>query len=84
MDDEAWFAPKRYGYGAGMPIAWQGWALLGAYALIVSFACGFVIWDEEVGMIAFAALVVPATAALVYIAALKTRGGWHWRWGSGD
>ncbi len=31
MDDETgpsgdalWFAPKRYGYGAGLPIAWQG------------------------------------------------------------
>ena len=26
-----WFAPKRYGYGTGLPIAWQGWALLAAY-----------------------------------------------------
>ena len=23
----SWFAPKRYGYGAGAPISWQGWAL---------------------------------------------------------
>ena len=27
-EDGAWFAPKRYGFGAGLPIAWQGWALL--------------------------------------------------------
>ena len=26
-DRPDWFAPKRYGYGAGMPISWQGWAI---------------------------------------------------------
>ena len=34
MDDgKPWFAQKRYGYGAGLPIAWQGWAVLGAWLL---------------------------------------------------
>jgi hypothetical protein len=32
MDDgPEWFAPKRYGYGAGLPISWQGWALTIAF-----------------------------------------------------
>jgi hypothetical protein len=22
-----WFAQKRYGFGAGLPIAWQGWLI---------------------------------------------------------
>ena len=26
-DGPEWFAPKRYGYGAGLPISWQGWAV---------------------------------------------------------
>ena len=30
-----WFAPKRYGYGSGAPIAWQGWLVLGAYLAVV-------------------------------------------------
>ena len=37
MDDNdppAWFAPKRYGYGAGLPISWQGWALTCAFVLV--------------------------------------------------
>ncbi|WP_243403462.1 MULTISPECIES: hypothetical protein [Bacteria] len=34
-DDDAWFAPKRFGYGAGLPIAWQGWAVLVAYLAVV-------------------------------------------------
>ena len=36
-DDGAWFAPKRFGYGAGLPIAWQGWALLAGYIAAVSY-----------------------------------------------
>lgn len=34
-DDKAWFAPKRYGYGSGLPIAWQGWALLAGLIVLV-------------------------------------------------
>ena len=26
-DGPEWFAPKRYGFGSGMPISWQGWAV---------------------------------------------------------
>lgn len=33
--DGAWFAPKRYGYGTGLPIAWQGWTLLGGYLMLM-------------------------------------------------
>ena len=41
MDEpKAWFAPERYGYGAGLPIAWQGWALIGAYIAVI----GVVAW----------------------------------------
>ncbi len=83
-DDDAWFEPKRYGYGAGLPIAWQGWALLGGYMLVFLLGGLLVMWDEEVGMIAAAGLIVPATAALFYMTAIKTRGGWRWRWGGED
>lgn len=83
-DDTAWFAPKRHGYGSGLPIAWQGWALMIGYVLVVIAAAQFIAWDEEVGWIAFIALFVPATAAFLYITAIKTRGGWRWRWGEED
>ena len=79
--DSDWFLPKRYGYGAGLPIAWQGWALLAGYSLVLVMCGLLVAWDAEVGALAALALFVPATAALLYIAASKTRGGWRWRWG---
>ena len=83
MDDgKPWFAQKRYGYGAGLPIAWQGWAVLGAWFLALLTGIGLAAWDEDVGLIAGLALIVPATAALIYASAIKTRGGWRWRWGA--
>ena len=56
--DTAWFAPKRYGYGSGLPIAWQGWALMIGYVLVVIAAAQFIAWDEEVGWIAFIAAML--------------------------
>jgi hypothetical protein len=30
-----WFEAKRYGYGSGLPIAWQGWAITIAYFVLI-------------------------------------------------
>jgi hypothetical protein len=79
-DDDAWFAPKRYGYGAGLPIAWQGWAILVGYVLLIAAAGALVRYS----WIAFATLVAAATAALIVTCAQKTRGGFRWRWGGKD
>ena len=76
-DEDAWFAPKRYGYGAGLPISRQGWAASLAYVLLVLLASFLIPYSP----LAYALIVVAATATFVLIAARKTRGGWHWRWG---
>ena len=77
-EEQAWFAPKRYGYGAGLPIAWQGWAVTLAYSLLVVGAAFGILPHSIFG---FVATTVGATAALLLICASKTRGGWRWRWG---
>ena len=38
-DGPEWFAPKRYGYGSGLPISWQGWAVTIAFVAIVVSRC---------------------------------------------
>ncbi|MDP4573965.1 hypothetical protein Q9K02_02275 [Qipengyuania sp. G39] len=82
--DDAWFLPKAFGYGAGWPIRWQGWALVIGYLVIVG-ACERVLdWDTIVGAGTAFAIIVPATLALILIAKAKTRGEWRWRWGSTD
>jgi hypothetical protein len=83
-DDGAWFAPKRFGYGAGLPIARQGWALLAGYFAILGVGVLLVQWDRQAGLVGAIALIVPATIVLFVIAARKTRGGWRWRWGGED
>ena len=72
-----WFAPKRYGYGAGLPIAWQGWLVLALF--LVALLAAVLLLDGD--RLAHAAIVFPAVALLLLIAARTTRGGWRWRWG---
>jgi hypothetical protein len=75
-----WFAPKRFGIGAGWPIAWQGWALLAAYVLLIAGLVKLAPADRAtvvLGMIA-------ATALLILIIRKRTRGGWRWRMGEED
>jgi hypothetical protein len=75
-----WFAPKRYGYGTGIPISWQGWAVtFGFIALVIGL--GLLLRDRQLQL--FAALV-PLTAVLLVVCARTTRGGWRWRWGDDD
>lgn len=79
-DDGAWFAPKAFGYGSGLPIRWQGWALVAAHiALILP---GVVLLQRQpAALIAW----VQLTALLpMPLYAARTRGGWHWRWGRRD
>ena len=75
-----WFEPKKYGYGAGLPIAWQGWLLtIGYIALIL---LGTLLSPHALPL--FLALVFTLTGLLLLVAARTTRGGWRWRKGTND
>ena len=75
-----WFAPKRYGYGAGLPIAWQGWGLLLGYVALM-IGAGVMLERRPVAMMG---LMVPLTAGFLLVTARTTRGGWRWRSGERD
>jgi hypothetical protein len=81
QDDDAWFAPKRFGYGAGLPIAWQGWVLVVVYGLAMLLAGRFLAPTHPRS---FGVVVMLLTAIVVALAAAHTRGGWRWRWGGGE
>lgn len=72
-----WFAPKRYGYGAGLPISWQGWALTIGF-LIVALGSALAFVNRPILVFA---ILIPAVLLFSLIAARTTRGGWRWRWG---
>lgn len=79
-DRPEWFAPKRYGLGAGTPIAWQGWAVLAAFGLVVGAAILLFGLRNLLAM----AIILPAIVALLIVMGRTTRGGWRWRWGERD
>ena len=79
-EEDAWFAPKRFGYGAGLPIRWQGWAVVALYLAAVGAATLLIRYS----WIAYGGILAAATAAFILVCAQKTRGGWRWRWGEKD
>jgi hypothetical protein len=74
-----WFAPKRFGYGSGPPIAWQGWTVLIGYLVIVLALTPL----AERSIVAYLSLVLTLTALLMLVCR-KTTGGWRWRSGAED
>lgn len=76
-DGPEWFAPKRYGYGAGLPISWQGWAVTIGFVVLIGLA-SLIARHSWIG---FISALVMLTASFIVITARTTRGGWHWRWG---
>jgi hypothetical protein len=79
-DGPEWFAPKRYGYGASLPISWQGWVLTLAFVGIIMLA-GVLLKSRPWQLIAVA---IPVSVTFMVICAKTTRGGWRWRWGEED
>ena len=79
FEEGDWFAAKKLGYGAGLPIAWQGWVLLLAY-IGVMIGLGLMLPDTGFPGMVFC-LTGMALATLVFgaIARRRTRGGWKWR-----
>ena len=78
MVSKYWFPAKRYGWGWGPPVTWQGWLVL---AVLVALLIGgaFVIRPRE-----------HLAAYLIYVVALSLAFGavcWvtgeppRWRWG---
>ena len=74
-EEPAWFAHKRYGYGASFPIKWQGWAVTMGFIVLV-VGSSFLI---RYSLVAYACVAAILTTALLVIC--TTRGGWRWRWG---
>lgn len=78
MDDRSgWFAPKRYGFGVGLPISWQGWAALGIYGAVV-LGSAYLFAGRPLILLS---IVVPASVFFLVVAARTTKGGMRWRWG---
>lgn len=81
FSDDPWFAPKRFGYGSGLPTAWQGWAATFVFMAAI-IGCGLLMETGQVILGAF--FLIPVTAAYLALAKRHTPGGWRWRMGGKD
>lgn len=73
-----WFPAKRYGWGWGVPTAWQGWAVLAVFVgLLVAGALRLLPGAGPAPFIAYTALLSAALVGVCWLKGEPTR----WRWG---
>jgi hypothetical protein len=73
-----WFPAKRYGWGWGPPSRWQGWAVLGAFVLLL--ALGSVLLPPVQKPWLFGAYTLVLCLILLAICYAKGEPP-RWRWG---
>lgn len=74
-----WFPLKRYGWGWGLPVCWQGWLVLVGY-LALMFAGTYYFLPRQ-AVLSLLLYGTALTAVLTAIVALKGEGPVRWRWG---
>jgi hypothetical protein len=72
-----WFPAKRYGWGWGPPVCWQGWAVLGIYVLALAVMMPLII--ARAGKPDAFLFAGGITVVLLYIVYKKGEPpGWRW------
>ena len=80
-EERYWFPAKRFGWGWGLPLTWQGWLVLGGYAAMMAFFVNT--YPPEEYPFEFAAGVSAASIVLLIICYKKGEPP-RWRWGGRD
>ena len=73
---EPWFAPKKFGYGSGLPTAWQGWVLTAAFIALV-FCISLM--AKGMGLALHFVVMALLTLPFLWLVRRHTPGGWRWR-----
>ena len=80
---EYWFPAKKYGYGWGLPITWQGWVVVMAYFVLVIGSLFFLHVHTESGRFQYVLFTIFLSVVLIAICWLKGEPA-KWRWGNRD
>ncbi|MGC3981337.1 MAG: hypothetical protein QM808_08770 [Steroidobacteraceae bacterium] len=73
-----WFPAKRYGWGWGAPIRWQGWAVLLAFLVLVRV--GIKWFAPQQRWLALALYLLVLSVGLIGICWMRGETP-RWRWG---
>jgi hypothetical protein len=78
-EKEIWFPAKKYGYGWGLPITWQGWVFSLSYLLLI-VGGSFTLTDSPRSTIFFLSFALILSILFIFICFLKGEKP-QWRWG---
>jgi len=78
QEEQYWFAAKRYGWGWGLPLCWQGWAVLAVFVALLMAGSVFLSPATRPG--AYVGFVALLSGALVGVCYWKGEPP-KWRWG---
>lgn len=79
-DKHYWFGAKRYGWGWGLPIAWQGWVVFALWFAAVLLPLRYLLPRNFTVHLTFVVLMVTLLLVICYIKGEPPR----WRWGDQD
>jgi len=77
-----WFRAKRYGWGWGLPCAWQGWVVLLAW--VAAFAGGELALARNGMQAHWAVPFALAMGLLLFLVCYAKGEPTRWRWGGED
>jgi hypothetical protein len=72
-----WFPAKRYGWGWGPPVTWQGWLVVGVWFILLASISPFIMLRSAVGYVTFLIVMLAILMAICYAKGEPPR----WRWG---
>jgi len=73
-----WFPAKRYGWGWGLPVTWQGWLVLAAFFALVLL--GVYLFPPRRSLAIFLSYIVVLSLLMIGMCWLKGEPP-RWRWG---
>jgi len=79
-DREIWFPAKRYGWGWGLPVAWQGWVVLLVYMVLLYLGVKEYLRAPDLMFFAYLAVITLGLIVICYKKGEPPR----WRWGEDD
>ena len=77
-EKQIWFPAKRYGWGWGLPCAWQGWAVLAGFTILLTISGMLLLPGGHYGL--WIASEIVLITALIFICLAKGEKP-RWRWG---
>jgi hypothetical protein len=77
VEPKYWFPAKRYGWGWGLPVAWQGWVVLVGFFCLLLFGAFVLLPNRGAGaFIAYSALLCVLLILVCWVKGERPR----WRW----